>query len=45
MKLNPLAVVTWVLGALIGFLLDDAHGAAVGAASIMTISILLTIFG
>lgn len=43
MKVNPLAVALWVFVALIGYLIDGTHGAVVGAVTMMTVSILVSI--
>ena len=41
MNINPRAVIMWVFLALIGFIFGDTHGAAIGAASGLGLSILL----
>ena len=43
MNINPTAILLWVFAALIGYILGDMRGAAIGAASAIGFSVLLDV--
>ena len=43
MRLNPLAVMLWIIAGIVGYLIGDFRGALIGVAATMTVSLLLSV--
>ncbi len=43
MRLNPLAVMCWIVAGIVGYLIGDVRGALIGVASMMSVSLLLAL--